>query len=66
MNKSFIVLFLQTTRENERPKIKNGNDFILSKEKETLKIVFYKGYKCSSQSVAHRLLNIPEILSQGQ
>lgn len=66
MNKGFTVIVLETTKENEMGKLKNGYDFILSKGKETLNIIFYDGYKRSSQSAAHRLLNTPEILSEGQ
>ena len=66
MNKGFIVMFLENSKVNEMSKIKEWLYFILSKEKETLNIVSYKGYKYSSQSVAHRLLNIPETLSESQ
>lgn len=66
MNKGFTVIFLETTKENEMSKIKNGYDLILSKGKETLNIIFYDDYKWSSQNAAHRLLNTSEVLSEGQ
>lgn len=58
--------FLENSDVNEMSKIKEWLYFILSKEKETLNTVSHKGYKYSSQSVAHRLLNIPETLSESQ
>lgn len=66
MSKGFIAMFLENSEVNEMSKIKEWLYFILSKEKEILNTVSHMGYKYSSQSVAHRLLNIPETLSESQ
>lgn len=57
-NKGFITMFLETIKVNEMGQIKECLRLIPSKEKGTLNTIFFRSYKCSSQSVTHKLPSI--------